>query len=104
MTAAPASIIVRLESSAGSGVLAIVGTIVVLGSVLGGFVMEGSSLLLLWHPLEVVIICGAALGAFLISNPMKVVKQAFSGALGLVKGGKYGKDEYVQLLKLIYEL
>lgn len=84
--------------------LAIVGTIVVLGSVLGGFVMEGSSLLLLWHPLEVVIICGAALGAFLISNPLKVVKQAFSGAVGLVKGGKYGKAEYVELLKLIYDI
>jgi chemotaxis protein MotA len=85
-------------------VLAIVGSIVVLGSVLGGFVMEGASLLLLWHPLEVLIICGAALGAFLISNPMKVVKQAFVGALGLVKGGKYGKAEYVELLKLIYEI
>ena len=48
--------------------------------------MGGSSLLLLWHPLEIVIICGAALGAFLISNPMKVVKDSFTGALGLVKG------------------
>jgi chemotaxis protein MotA len=85
-------------------VLAIVGSIIVLGSVLGGFVMGGSSLLLLWHPLEVVVIIGAALGAFLISNPMKVVKDSFSGALGLVKGSRYGKAEYVQLLKLIYDL
>jgi chemotaxis protein MotA len=66
--------------------------------------MGGSSPLLLWHPLEVVIICGAALGAFLISNPLKVVKDSFTGALGLVKGARYGRLEYIQLLKLIYDI
>jgi len=85
-------------------VLAIIGTVVVLGSVLGGFLMGGSSVLLLWHPLEIVIICGAALGAFLISNPLKVVKDSFTGALGLVKGARYGRLEYIQLLKLIYDI
>jgi len=85
-------------------VLAIIGTLVVLGSVLGPFMAGGSSLLLLWHPLEIVIICGAAFGAFLISNPMKVVKDAFSGALSLVKGPRYGRQEYIQLLKLIYDI
>lgn len=84
--------------------LAIVGSLVVLGSVLGGFVMGGSSLLLLWHPLEVVVIIGAALGAFLISNPMKVCKAAFAGAIGLIKGPKYDKEQYIQLLKLIYDI
>ena len=84
--------------------LAIIGTLVVLGSVLGPFMAGGSSLLLLWHPLEIVIICGAAFGAFLISNPMKVVKDAFSGALSLVKGPRYGRQEYIQLLKLIYDI
>ncbi|MET0293252.1 MAG: flagellar motor stator protein MotA [Steroidobacteraceae bacterium] len=84
--------------------LAIVGSIVVLGSVLGGFVMGGSSLLLLWHPLEVVVIIGAALGAFLISNPMKVCKAAFAGAIGLIKGPRYDKEQYIQLLKLIYDI
>ena len=83
---------------------AIIGTLVVLGSVLGGFVMGGSSLLLLWHPLEIVVICGAALGAFLISNPLKVIKASFSGALGLVKGPVYGRAEYIQLLKLVYDI
>ena len=84
--------------------LAIVGTIVVLASVLGGYLAGGSSFLLLWHPLEIVIICGAALGAFLISNPAKVVKNSFSGALGLIKGPRYGRQEYIQLLKLIYDI
>ena len=83
---------------------AIIGTLVVLGSVVGGFLAGGSSILLLWHPLEVVVICGGALGAFLISNPLKVVKASFIGALGLVKGPRYGKAEYIQLLKLVYDI
>jgi chemotaxis protein MotA len=83
---------------------AIIGTLVVLGSVVGGFLAGGSSILLLWHPLEVVVICGGALGAFLISNPFKVVKASFVGALGLVKGPRYGKAEYIQLLKLVYDI
>lgn len=83
---------------------AIIGSLVVVCSVLGGFMMGGSSLLLLWHPLEVVVICGAALGAFLISNPLKVVKASFAGALGLVKGPRYGRAEYIQLLKLVYDI
>ena len=82
---------------------AIIGTLVVLGSVLGGFMMGGSHLLLLWHPLEIVVILGGALGAFLISNPLTVIKSSFSGALGLVKGPRYGRAEYIQLLKLVYE-
>jgi chemotaxis protein MotA len=85
-------------------VFAIIGSLVVLGSVLGGFAMGGSSLLLLWHPLEIVVIIGAALGAFMISNPLKVVKSSFAGALGLVKGARYGRAEYIQLLKLVYDI
>jgi chemotaxis protein MotA len=84
--------------------IAVIGTLVVLGCVLGGFMASGSSLLLLWHPFEVIIIVGGALGAFLISNPLKVVKAAFAGALGLLKGPRYGRAEYVELLKLIYDI
>jgi chemotaxis protein MotA len=85
-------------------VFAIIGTLVVLGSVLGGFMMGGSHLLLLWHPLEIVVILGGALGAFLISNPLTVIRNAFAGALGLVKGPRYGRAEYIQLLKLVYDI
>jgi chemotaxis protein MotA len=84
-------------------VFAIIGTVVMLGSVLGGFMMGGSSLLLLWHPLEVVVICGAALGAFMTSNPLKVVKASFGGAIGLLKGPRYGGG-LRRLLKLVYDI
>jgi chemotaxis protein MotA len=72
--------------------------------VIGGFMLEGGHLLALWHPTEVLIIVGAALGAFLTSNPPKVSKAAFSGAIAFVKGPRYKRDDYVALLKVLYEI
>src|SRR4051812_38714260 len=82
----------------------ILGSVIVVGCVLGGFVLEGGHVLALWHPTEILIIVGAALGAFLTSNPLKVSKQAFSSALSLPKGARYGRDDYVTLLKLVYDI
>jgi chemotaxis protein MotA len=82
----------------------IVGTVVVLGSVVLGFILEGGHLLALWHPTEILIIIGGALGAFLVGNPIKVVKTAFADALSLPKGSKYKRDDYIALLTLLYEI
>lgn len=84
--------------------LQIVGSVVVFGCVIVGFLLGGGHLLLLWHPTEVLIICGAAFGAFLISNPLKVVKASFAGALSLPKGPRYKREEYRMVLKLLYEV
>ena len=84
--------------------LQVLGSIIVLGCVLGGFVMEGGKLLALWHPSEIIIIVGAALGAFMTSNPPKVSKQAFVLAITLPKGARYKRDDYVTLLKLVYDI
>jgi chemotaxis protein MotA len=82
----------------------IIGTLVVIGSVVAGFVMEGGKLLALWHPSEVIIIVGAALGSFVISNPIKVVKDAIANSLALMKGPRYGRADYVDILKLLYDI
>ncbi|MBS0417640.1 MAG: flagellar motor stator protein MotA [Proteobacteria bacterium] len=82
----------------------VIGSIVVVGCVIGGFVLEGGHVLALWHPTEVLIIVGAALGAFMTSNPPKVSKAAFTGAIGFVKGPRYKRDDYVQLLKCLYDI
>jgi chemotaxis protein MotA len=82
----------------------IVGSVIVLGCVLGGFIMEGGHILALWHPSEIIIIIGAAFGAFLTSNPTKVVKAAFQGAISLPKGPRYHREDYVTLLKLTYDI
>jgi chemotaxis protein MotA len=83
---------------------ALIGSAVVLLCVCGSFLMEGGSLLLLWHPGEVMIIVGSAFGAFVTSNSLKVVKGAFSAALGLIKAQRYRREDYVDLLKLLYDI
>ena len=82
----------------------VIGSVVVLLCVIGGFILEGGHLLALWHPTEVLIIVGSALGAFFTSNPTKVVKSSFSGALAVIKGPRYKREDYVQLLKLLYDV
>jgi chemotaxis protein MotA len=84
--------------------LQIIGSLVVVGCIVGGFMAEGGHILALWHPFEIVIIVGAAIGAFLISNPMKVVKAAVLGAIALPKGPRYKRDDYVSLLQLLYDI
>ena len=84
--------------------IAMIGSIIVLASVAIGFLMAGGNLLLLWHPSEIVVIIGAALGAFITSHPLKVVKTSFNNAIGLFKPPAYTRDAYVDLLKLVFDL
>jgi chemotaxis protein MotA len=84
--------------------LVLIGAVVVLGCVLGGFVLSHGQMLALWQPYELLIIGGGALGAFLSANPSKVVKAAVRDALGLLKGPKYHKQDYVDLLAMLYDL
>ena len=54
--------------------LVIIGYVVVVGSVLGGFMLHGGKLAALFQPFELMIIAGAAIGAFVVSNNVKVLK------------------------------
>ncbi len=82
--------------------LFLVGVAVVLGSVIGGHVMHHGNVAVLWQPNEFIIICGAALGSFLIGNPGKVVKDVGKSLKYLVKGSPYKKANYIELLTLLY--
>jgi chemotaxis protein MotA len=82
--------------------LFIVGSVVVILSVFGGYAAMGGKLYVLWQPFEVVIICGAALGAFLTANRMPVIKHAGGAVAGLLKGEKHDKQAYLELLSLLY--
>ena len=85
-------------------VIQIIGSIVVLVCVVGGFILEGGHILALWHPFEVLIIVGSALGAFFTSNPTKLIKASFAGAIATLKGPRYSREDYIQLLKLLYDV
>ncbi len=82
----------------------IIGCIVVIGSVLGGFTMAGGHVAALIHLSEVVTIGGASLGALIIMSPPKVLKDLVKATLGLLKASPYGKAVYVDLLKIVYDL
>ncbi|MEY3464906.1 MAG: flagellar motor stator protein MotA [Steroidobacteraceae bacterium] len=84
--------------------VALAGSVIVLACVVGGFLMAGGNLLLLWHPSEIVVIVGAAFGAFLTSNPLKVVKASFANAIALFKKPHYDRASYVDLLNLVFDL
>lgn len=82
----------------------IVGLIVLFGCILGGFVAEGGNLLAVVQPYELLIILGAGIGAFIVSNPFYIIKQVL-GKLGvLIKGSKYNKQLYMDGLALLFEL
>ncbi|HUJ19154.1 MAG TPA: flagellar motor stator protein MotA [Nitrospirota bacterium] len=82
----------------------IVGIGIVLGAVIGGFLMEGGNLHILFQPSEVVIIFGAALGGFLISSPSKIVGIVSKNVLTIVGGKSHSKRQYLELLSLLYQL
>src|SRR5438105_1857550 len=83
--------------------LLIVGALVVLGSVMGGFLMEGGQPLVLNQPAEFLIIGGAAAGSLLIGTPPSVVKKLVGQIMKLF-GAAPGKAEYIDLLSLMYQL
>lgn len=84
--------------------LVIIGAIVVVFCVFGGYLAHGGNLLVLWQPTELLIIGGAALGAFLTANPMHVVKRALAAFVTLLKGSPYNKQAYLELLSLQYQV
>ncbi|MCE2943820.1 MAG: flagellar motor stator protein MotA [Lysobacteraceae bacterium] len=84
----------------------LIGYVVVLACVFGGYIIAGGHIMAVVEPaaIEMLIIGGGALGAFIASNNLKVIKASVTGTLGLLKGPKYGKADYVELLKLLYEI
>lgn len=82
----------------------IIGYVIVVGAVLGGFVMAGGHLGVLMQINEVIIIFGAAAGAFVVSNSMKVIKATVGASIGALKGSKYNQAYYMETLTLLYKV
>jgi chemotaxis protein MotA len=82
----------------------IVGILMVLGAVLAGFMMEKGPLLVLMQPSEFVIIAGAALGATIAGNPVRVLKKIVSGITRTLAGSKMSKNVYLDTLKMMFVL
>jgi chemotaxis protein MotA len=82
----------------------VIGWVVVIAAVIGSFVFEGGHVLALLQPFELLCIFGAALGAFIVSNPPKVIKAVLKALPTCFRSKSFGKDKYLQLIALLYEV
>lgn len=84
--------------------LVIIGYVVVLASVFGGFVLAGGHLHSLFQPVELLMIGGAAAGAFFVGNNGKAIKATLKALPSVLKGSKYTKSLYMELMTLLFEI
>jgi chemotaxis protein MotA len=82
----------------------IVGSAIVLLSVLGGYIGNGGEIGVLIQPFEWLIIMGAAFGSFVIGNPKTVVLGFGKAMITMFKGSRHNKASYLELLSLLYAL
>ena len=84
--------------------LVIIGYVVVLASVFGGVVLAGGHLHSLFQPVELLMIGGAAAGAFFVGNNGKAIKATLKALPSVLKGSKYTKSLYMELMTLLFEI
>ncbi len=84
--------------------LIIIGAVIVLASTLGGFILAGGNPLVLLHVSEFVVILGVAAGVLVIASPGHVLKEIVHKVQGCLAGKTAGEKEFIDLLKLLYEI
>lgn len=84
--------------------IAIVGVLVVIGSVVGGFTIAGGHLMALFHVSEFTVIGGTAIGTILISTPTTVIKAMMGKTAGVLRANPFTQTLYLDALKMLYEL
>jgi chemotaxis protein MotA len=83
---------------------AIIGIVIVIAAIMGGYLMEHGIVKVLLQPAELLIILGAAVGTVLIANPLHILKKIAAGVVGVFTGSKFTKVRYVATLKMMYAL
>jgi chemotaxis protein MotA len=82
----------------------LIGILVVLGAVVGGYLLEHGNITVLIQPAELLIIGGAAAGTVLIANPLRILKKIAASIPGIIRGSEFTKDKYLKTLKMMYDL
>jgi chemotaxis protein MotA len=88
----------------GKCMFAIIGIVVTIVSVIGGYAAPGGHLSVLWQPFEWLIIVGAAAGSMLLGNPKATIIGIAANISMVFKGAHHGKDDYVELLSMLYSV
>jgi chemotaxis protein MotA len=81
-----------------------VGYLIIIISVFGGFALAGGHLASLWQPVELLMIGGGAVGAFVVGNSNKALKATLKALPTVFKSSKYTKALYMDLMTLLYEV
>ena len=84
----------------------IIGFVVSMLCIFGVYIFHGGNIAVVLKalPFEMTTILGAAIGAFLINNQLKVIKASLKGLAGCFKGSRYTKARYMELMALQYDL
>lgn len=84
--------------------LTLIGLLVVIGSVLGGFMIAGGQVMALFHLSEIIVIVGTALGTVIVSTPGPTLKMLGKDIPRVMKPTPFDRITYLDSLKLLFEL
>ena len=84
----------------------LVGWALAMVCIFGVYIFHGGNISVVLHalPFEMITIFGAAIGAFLANNQMKVIKASIRGLGQCFKGSKFSKARYMELLALMFDI
>ena len=80
------------------------GSLIIVGCVLGGYSMAHGELAMLWQPAEALIILGAGIGSLVVGNPKEVLLEMLHQIKGVFVNKRRGEEFQRQLLMCLYEL
>ena len=81
--------------------IAIIGFVIVTGAVIGGYLLEHGNMAVLLQPVELLIIGGAALGGFIISSPVRVIKATAAATTRIFTNKPNTKQDYIEALLMM---
>lgn len=82
----------------------IIGSVIVLAATLGGFSIAGGQPIVLVHLSEIIVICGITLGLIIVGFPVPTLIATIKEIIGLLSGDGPGKNDFMDLLKMLYEM
>ncbi|MGL4395230.1 MAG: flagellar motor stator protein MotA [Hyphomicrobium sp.] len=82
----------------------VIGLVITLACMLGGFAAMGGHVEVIWQPWEYVIICGSALGTFVVANPMKTIKDSGKALGEAFKHAAPKHEDYLDVLGVLHSL
>jgi chemotaxis protein MotA len=82
----------------------LIGLVIAMGCVLGGYAAEGGHMAVIWQPWEYVMIAGAALGTFVVANTLSTIKDSGKAFLEAILGKTPSQRDYLDILGVLYAL